>query len=183
MKIYIPVLLILFLSGFEIIGQVKYEKESRIKEHLVPGSVPFDKKLKWYHEQALDRVSFEVKTTYQGNKYSIEFDDQGKIEDIEVKIKWKEVPLDVQGQMEIVWQTNHQKTKICKVQRQYLGDESRLLELLNATQVNGLKANYEIVINTKTGKNHEKYEYLFSAQGLFIKKSRIIVKNTDNLDY
>jgi hypothetical protein len=96
--IKVAVLLLLFCTGSLAFSQLKYEREYRISKEEVPEEalayiqkIGFDKKVKWYREEGLKSWSIEAKTRDNGQLYSIEFDSLGRIEDVEIKIKWKEV--------------------------------------------------------------------------------------------
>ena len=91
-------LLILFLPGL-LCSQQKYEKEYRITTEDLPtealnyiNAFPFDKKIKWYREEGLNTSSIEAKTRYKKQKYSIEFSNDGTLEDVEIKIPFKSIP-------------------------------------------------------------------------------------------
>ncbi|MEZ4934623.1 MAG: hypothetical protein R2788_21160 [Saprospiraceae bacterium] len=79
----------------QIHAQVKYEKESRLKEKDVPSialdfidSLAVKKKVRWYLEEGFNRTSVEAKFKMDNRKYSIEFDTIGNLEDIEIQVKW-----------------------------------------------------------------------------------------------
>lgn len=79
------------------IGQTKNEKEERIKKEVFPkialltlNDLPqSSKRLKFYRETDGDKKSYEAKFKLNRKIYSIEFNSQGQLEDVEVKIKKK----------------------------------------------------------------------------------------------
>ena len=90
-KKYCIIFLFCFLSHLTY-AQVKIEKESRVVSNDVPEIAikwledVFDhkKKLKWYFEISADSHSYEAKFIRKGKKFSVEFSEEGIIEDIEV---------------------------------------------------------------------------------------------------
>jgi len=186
--------LLIFLSLLFIqqaLAQDKYEKESRIKRAEVPekavrfiDSAKLTKKLKWYEEQGLRLTTYEVKTCHNKSKYSIEFDASGSIEDIEIDRKWNEIPADTQSIINSFLDSIYQKKKIRKVQIQFTGSSDELHKML--TQPNStvtVTTKYEIVVKGKKNNEYEMVEYLFSDNGKMERRSKIILKNTDNLEY
>jgi hypothetical protein len=172
-------------------AQVKFEREYRIDKNDVPvpanqfiDAIDFKKKVKWYKEEGLQTHTYEAKTKFSGRKYSIEFDSIGHLEDIEYEIKWKEISEESKAKINSYLKENYQKSKICKVQIQLSGDPDRLLKLIT-TQANdqNITVNYEIVIKGKRDRSFDLFEYLFAYNGELIKRSKIILKNTDNLEY
>jgi hypothetical protein len=94
--ILLKILLLLATSAF---GQVKYEKEFRLKPGQVPvkarqfiDSINLQQKVKWYYEQNLKGNSIEAKFRMNHKRYSIEFDTLGNLQDVEVQIGWEQMP-------------------------------------------------------------------------------------------
>jgi len=109
-------------------AQEKFEKEYRIKTEEVPvkalkfvTQLGFTKKVKWYREEGLTQTSIEAKSKKNREKYSIEFDELGTIEDIEKKIAWSSIPLSTRNNIRSYFDTAHQKICIQKIQIQYTG--------------------------------------------------------------
>lgn len=182
---------LLLLSCSITFGQKKYEKEYRIKKKTVPTealefvkALGFEKRIKWYKEEGLNKNSIEAKTKQHKKRYSIEFDTSGEIEDIEIKIKWRDVPTETQEMISKKFRTEHQKFKIQKIQIQYSGSKESLIKTITQNQpVEGIAIHYELVVKTKTNKDRQDFEYLFSEKGELKKKSVIVSKNSDHLEY
>ena len=174
-------------------GQIKYEREYRLDISQVPpqalefvDALNLTNKIKWYKEEGFYKNSIEAKTRYQSKKYSIEFDTSGTIEDIEVEINWEEVPLDTRNAIDEYLDTNFQKSKICKVQRQFVGDEEYLLKITSTEAFHSndhINVHYELEVAVKRKEKHQKLELLFDEGGRLLKESTIIFKNTDHLEY
>lgn len=190
MKTKISFVIGFFLLSSLVFGQTKYEKEYRLKLSSVPEeaqdflkALGFNSKIKWYKEEGLASTSIEAKTEFNDKKYSIEFDSNGQIEDIEVEVEWKELPTATQTKICDYLTENHQKYKIEKIQIQYTGDSDNLIKKVTNSAEEGITTHYEIIVKGKTNDNFQLLEYLFSDEGNMVKKSVIVFKNTDNLEY
>lgn len=173
-------------------AQLKYEREYRLDESQVPkqaldfiDSLKFFSKVKWYKEENLNKNSVEAKFKYESQKYSVEFDTSGVIEDIELQIQWDEIPSNTQNTISAYFKSNYDKHKVWKIQRQYVGSADSLLQIRSKKTRNleNIVIRYEIVAKVKKEKKHQKLELLFDKDGGLIQKSVIIFKNTDNLEY
>ena len=171
--------------------QVKYEKEYRIDEGRIPeniksylNTITFKNKIKWYKDEALNKYTYEAKTSHNNLNFSIEFDSLGIIEDVEFEIEWKNIPKLTKKNIEIYLDSVYQKKKIIKVQVQYTGKSENLIDVIKDIELkNRLTRKYEIVLKGKENKKLQMMEYLFSNEGKFEDKAIIIMKNTDNLEY
>jgi len=190
----IVISIILFLTAFNYtIAQIKYEKEYKLNQEQVPrialdfvDKLGFEKKVKWYKEEAIDKTSIEAKTKHFSKKYSVEFNSDGEIEDIEIKIESEEVPTEVYQSILQYLNTNYQKVKICKIQLQLSGESNALIQTINNQDFkdnSNITTRYEIVLNAKESREYQKLEYLFNHQGDMLRKAVILLKNTDNLEY
>jgi hypothetical protein len=184
-------LCLVFLLINNISAQDKYEKEYRISLDEVPTSAKlfvdsfgFHKKIKWYIEESLTGKSIEAKTKKQKQKYSIEFDTLGRLEDVEIQKKWKQLPNSFQQIANNHFENEFKKSKIIKVQEQFTGSESRILDyLLNKNNKNGLIIKYEIVVEGSDENGVKWYEYTFLENGEVEGRKNIIFKNIDNLEF
>lgn len=182
------ILLSIFFIPLYSYSQSKIEIEKRVKKQNVPlpaqkfvDSLSFSSKVKWFIEQDYTQKTYEAKTKEKGKKYSIEFDSLGQIEDIEVAIKWKDIPLSTQKNICEKLKMNFEKHKIKKIQIQYTGKENDLLNLKTNTE--NLTVKYEVVIRGRKDTKEAFYEYLFSESGELEEKTQIDFRNTDHLDY
>ncbi len=185
-------LLIIFLS-FSISGfsQYKYEKEFRIKESDVPenavnfvNEINFSSRIKWYKEIGQDIMYYEAKTKHKGERYSVKFQEDGSLLDVEIVIASSEIPDDTYNKIEEHFNSEYDKYSIEKIQIQFLGNPKRILDFLeNREDKNGIETNYEIVISTKVEGTYVMFEYLFSENGSLIRKSKIVLKSIDNIIY
>lgn len=188
------ILLFVLLSSSitSLLGQQKFEQEYRLEEKEVPmpaydfvDEISFERKVRWYLEEGLDRFSIEAKTKYRGNRYSLEFDSTGVLEDIEIEVEMEELPSLVIDSIHTYLSKTFQKSKVTKVQLQLVGDPARLKEWFDipfATHEE-IEVNYEIVAKTRNGQERKEWEFLFNDVGRKRSESEIITKNTDILEF
>ncbi|MEM1135688.1 MAG: hypothetical protein AAGI07_07590 [Bacteroidota bacterium] len=172
-------------------GQTKYEKESRLKRNNIPlqakafiDSLGFDKKVKWYFEESLIGKSIEAKTNFNKEKYSIEFDTAGILQDVEIEIDWHKVPIETQKNISNYLATVFSNYQFIKIQVQFTGKPQDLLQYLKKITIEKtFTTRYEIVVKGKKQGKRDWYEITFSEAGNFESISKIIFRNTDNLEY
>jgi hypothetical protein len=185
----ISVFTVIFLTATTLFGQVKIEKETRIKPEEAPEisrgfieKTGFEKKIKWYREEGIDDTSYEAKTKHNGKLHSVEFLENGMLEDVEITIKWNRLPFDLQERITNHLVDKHDKFSIEKIQIQYIGKDDDIISFLKeGMREEALQINYELVVETKTGKALKVFEYLFSATGEYIQSNEVVFRNTDNL--
>jgi hypothetical protein len=188
-KILATVLLV--IGAEQLFGQLKYEKESRLGKNEAPrlalqfiDALELQGKVKWYLEEGLDRTSIEAKFTSQKSRYSIEFDVQGNLEDVEVLVKWNEIDASLKETIVDQFCEDCRKITVQRVQVQYTGELLALQDLVKTRESNGnYVQRYEIVIRCRTPKDTRQYEYLFSNTGEKLSRSEIVFKNASNLEY
>ncbi len=189
LKIRILILIFLFFGLSDIKGQIKYEKEYRLKPNEVPleirgfiDSCDFTSKIKWFAEESEHGKSFEAKVTPDRSEYSIEFDTWGNLEDVELEVEWDKLTPQVRDFVSQHFEKAFLKHKIIKIQLQWTGQRSELLQIVKSRRRSDV-INYEIVVKGKNTDKTHWYEYLFDSQGTILRTSEIVFRNTDNLDY
>jgi hypothetical protein len=184
----------LFILLFQInpaSGQEKYEKESRIKAREAPAraidfidSLDIDARIKWYSEEGLDGKSVEAKYRKNKQKYSVEFDTLGNIQDVEIKVKWANLDAHLKDIITEQLGKDCDKHKIRKVQIQYSGDRDEILaKTKGKDKATDITTRYEIIVRCRADWNVNLYEYLFSDAGQILTTSKIIFKNSSHLEY
>jgi len=188
-KLNLTVLLILiFLSSF---SQLKFEKESRLKRTDIPpiasemlDSLAISGKIKWYSEQSLTGNSIEAKFRLNKKYYSIEFDTEGNLQDVEITIQINEIPGEVK---EIIFknlESEFNKYSIQKIQVHYPGNNPEILSIIkNPPKETANTVKYELIVNGKTGNSTKQYEMVFDNNGILKEKKEITQKNADNLEF
>jgi hypothetical protein len=185
------VLLILGMASTKLYAQEKFERESRLKRSDVPekalcfiDSLEIKSRVKWYFEQGLERSSIEAKFKKDKKKHSVEFDSLGNIEDVEILIKWKKLPAQLKDSINFQFQTDCAKHKIEKVQIQFTGGCEALFAKIKTQEINLLlTTRYEIIVRCSSSNDINLFEYLFGEDGEVISRSKIIFKNSTNLEF
>ena len=172
-------------------GQTKYEREYRLKEQEVPASakkyireLQSGARIKWYYEDDAVDDAIEAKFKCQGQRYSVEFDTLGELEDIEIQYRFKALPEQVQRAVEKNLEETYDSHKVRKVQIQYLGEAEDLLALIrDGDQSVPFTTNYELIVKGKGPNRVHLYEVTYDRTGARTKTARIVLRNIDNLEY
>lgn len=188
-------LLILVLFQFSMVNsQVKVEREHRIKKNQFPETahdfikekLQDAKKLRFYKETDTAKISYQARFKKDKLYYSIEFDESGKLEDIEILIKEVDVPEDSWSNITKFLNEKFTEFKIRKIQQQYpiTSDETAKTTLYNAFQNLLIPSlNYELLVRGKIHEDRADYEILFGAEGDFIKMRESLPANYDHVLY
>ncbi len=172
---------ILILFTHSMWSQTKDEREFRVEMHAFPvvgqsilKELPKTvKRLKLYKEIDGEKISYEAKFKYKKNRYSLELDTNGTIEDIEMIVKEKSLPMDV---IELYFQSHYIKFTIIKIQKQLVNSSSKsdsdfLKDVLEGSHEH--EVNFEIIAATKTDSSRAVMEFLFTESGTFV-NSRVL---------
>ncbi|WP_297705558.1 hypothetical protein [uncultured Eudoraea sp.] len=195
MKYRFLLLLIMALFQFSTgLSQIKVEREHRIKKNQFPEAahdfikvkLQNAKKLRFYKETDTSKISYEAKFKKDKLYYSIEFDESGKLEVIEILIKEVDVPEDSWSKITKFLNEKFNKFKIRKIQQQYpIASDQNVETTLNNAFQNLLipSLNYELLVRGKIHDEHADYEILFGAEGDFIKMRESLPANYDHVLY
>lgn len=192
MKYSLVPILILFLVDVAL-GQNKYERESRIDREQFPKTsfkliedyLIDAKRIRFYHETDGKKMSYEAKFKKGKLHYSIEFNEDGVLEDVEFIITEDDIP-------ESTWTTiidylkiTYSKYRIRKIQQQHpLHNQDSQKTIHDALQNLLLPyINYEVVFATKEKKDFQTYEALFDADGQLIKIRKSFPPSYDHVLY
>lgn len=161
------------------IAQTKNEKEQRIQLSEFPklakstiSKLPKDcKRFKYYFETDGDKLSFEVKFTFNKRRYSLEFSEDGQIEDIESIVKLRHIPTSIKQNINSYFKLTFKTHKLIKLQNQYVynseGNQSQFVsDVLFQKQTTA--PNYEIIAEVKIEKHRVLREFTFTNKGEFI---------------
>ena len=173
------------------IGQKKYEREYDIRQNDVPkraldfvSSVFKNAKINWYGEESLTGKSIEAKLKDSGKRYSIEFDESGKIQDIEILSSMGKIDTQIRNIIKDNLSNAFSKYKVTKTQIQWNGSESELKKALLADKLPGeIVVRYEMVVRGTRGKKAGYFEVLFESNGSVTSIKEIVQRNADNLIY
>ena len=174
-------------------GQNKYEKEYRISQsefpanayELIAEQLEASKRIRFYKETDSLKHSFEAKFKKRKLHYSVEFDEQGKLEDIEVIIKEKDIPEDSWGKINRYLQNEFDKVRIIKIQQQYAANGTSEKELIHHAFQNLILPyiNYEIIFASKDDKGFQTFEALYNAEGELRKLRKSLSSSYDHVLY
>lgn len=181
MKIKLALLAVLTLISLQaLLSQSKNEKEERIKRSDFPEkiqniikSLPKEcKRLKFYKETDGTKKSYEVKFKYKKQHYSLEFSENGMIEDIEVLTKLNDIKLPIKKQIKIYFKQSFDKHKLIKIQKQYVYSKEIkpsqfIIDVLNKKAKATI--NFEIIAEVKSKKTREIREFTFNNNGQFLR--------------
>lgn len=184
-------ILLVFTFSKTVFGQEKMESERRISCNEVPSnaiafvdSLGQKNKVRWYLEEGINNTTIEAKFKKNKEKYSVEFDTTGTLQDVEVEINWVSLPKLVKDSIQLKLNNVYKKHKINKVQVQYSGNNTSLIKKLNSSiEHKDIVVKYEIIVRGRTEEGLALYEYLFNDKGEFVSFSKIIFKNSSNLEY
>ena len=172
-------------------GQIKYEREFRIKEMEVPAgaidfihALPFEINTKWYKEISLDGVTVEAKFKVDNHSYSIEFDTLGNLQDIEIGKDWMELPSATRENITAHLEPLFSRYRIEKTQEQLTGEKDALIALMrDKVSSHAYTTRYEVEVRARVAREYIAYEILYDKEGNMIRKSEIVTRDTDNLEY
>ncbi|GAB5563665.1 MAG: hypothetical protein Wins2KO_07280 [Winogradskyella sp.] len=186
-------LILLFIIQFSF-SQTKNEKEERIPKELFPTRAlklinnlhTNCKRIRFYKETDGDKKSYEVKFKYQKKKYSIEFSEDGILEDIEVLIKFKNLEKVIRANIKTHFKSSYKKYKLIKVQAQYLSQNDADLDKFIEDVLNNNEAiqpNFEIIAEVRDVKKREIKEFTFNSKGEFIKDRTLEPESYEHVLY
>jgi hypothetical protein len=171
-------------------AQEKQEQEFRIDDSEVPqaassfiAQVPVKKSFRWYKEKNGALVTFEAKGRWNRHEISIEFDDAGVIEDIEITQKMRSIPQAVRERITAVLKEESSRYRIKKMQYQFVGKPEVLLALLMRDSLEQLSSNYELVVQVKVDNAYHIYEYLFDNSGKLTQRLEVMERNSFNIQF
>jgi hypothetical protein len=172
-------------------AQKKYEREYAIKQSAVPEkavefvrSVFEKEKIHWYGEESLDATTLEAKLKSGGKQYSIEFDQSGEIQDVELLTKFSRIDPKARETIHKKLKKEFTKYKVVKTQIQYKGNKSNLKKAIQSEQVpEAVNIHYELVLNAVKEKVMNYFEVLCDQNGSVVSIHEIVQRNSDNLIY
>lgn len=153
----------------------KIEKEEKITLDLIPKSMEkavveigyARKKVRYYRETDGEKVSYEAKLRYRGKKYSIEFNENGILEDVEIDTRKRKISKEALLNIESVLDTMARKYLIEKIQEQYLAKHKTTTQVKENISNNKID-NYELIVAFKDKRTIYRKEMLFDKKGNLI---------------
>ncbi|GGD52352.1 hypothetical protein GCM10011361_18780 [Muriicola marianensis] len=183
-----------FLVSFHLCGQAKYEREFRITKSQFPEQaltwiaeeLKDARRVRFYKEIDSARVSYEAKFKKDRLHYSVEFNAQGELEDIELLIEEVDIPREVYQAIENYITGECSRFKIRRLQQQYPMTMERNTEAVIRDAFQNLilpYINYELIVSCRKDTGRVEYEYLFNAEGSFISRRISLPPNYDHILY
>lgn len=187
--LFITLLLWSMSKGF---GQQKFEREYRINSEDVPSAainfiqkITDKKRLKWVAEESHDGKTIEAKFYKNRRKYSVEFDKQGQLIDIEILISVSNLPASEKVLLEKTLGNEFAKFSILKIQKQFKNITFDQIEsFFNSKENKDFDTyDFEVVVKGKSKDRFELYELLLSKSGTLLKKLKFGPQNSLNLQF
>ncbi|SDD84470.1 hypothetical protein SAMN05421636_10288 [Pricia antarctica] len=185
--------LLLVLGGCWAHAQNKDEREHRIKKSQFPEKALsyIDEKLegarriRFYRETDGTKTSYEAKFKKDRLKYSVEFSEDGVLEDIEFLIGAIDIPDDTFSKMKEYLEKDFLKYRIRRIQKRYpIGKNDTETIVKHAFQNLMLPyIKYEIIVFGKKERGFARYEILFDADGNFENFRKSLPPNYDHILY
>ena len=152
---------------------------------LLRQSMPDLKKVRYYEETDGDNLSYEAKFQFQKRFFSVEFSKEGLLEDVEVKISYKNLPSPLRNQIEHYLKQESEIFKVIKAQKQYkhTGADPQTTLVIALQEGESEAIFFELEVDMNKGKGWSSYEILFDRNGRFVSKRRIVTRSLDNLLY
>ena len=179
----VGLLLFIFLCSPGTLAQDKMEAEKRISQVSFPDAalaylspiITKTNRIKYYFETDGTRSSYEAKFKLNGLKHSVEFDEKGQLEDIEIDVKIKRIDYLLRDVITHWLDGQFTKWRIEKFQLQYLPDDKgNLLMRMESGEKNLPAPNFEIIVMTKENGSVNQYELLFDWEGNFVNKRKVV---------
>ncbi|WKN46097.1 hypothetical protein [Tunicatimonas pelagia] len=167
---------------------VKQEQEKRIKLQEIP-KVAQDyldsiwlkesRRKRFYRETDGKNLSYETKLVRNRRRFNIEFNDDGKLQDIEELTRFEEIPDSVRLRTDSVLTNGYSRHTIQRIQRQFLPNQTDDYQELTSENTQ----NYELEVSLNEGSEVHSYEMLFNSQSVLQQKRLIIRRLLDNFLY
>ncbi|HOP44055.1 MAG TPA: hypothetical protein PLA11_11100 [Flavobacteriales bacterium] len=176
--------------AWQLPAQFKYEHEERMAAEAVPGTaravvemLELQGRVRWYREQGYDRTSIEAKVRHRGKRYSIEFDAGGRLEDVEVEVSQRTVPVVVWKRISALLTDSLGRYRVQKLQERYTGRPEAVKRHLHGQHSEDVLAGYELMVSAREEGAYVLFEYEFTADGAFVRRDRVVLHHADHIMY
>jgi hypothetical protein len=187
---------LLLSAGNALAQAVKNEMETSIQPNQMPekamlllGPVLTDAlRVRYFRETDGDLVTYESKLQWKGDFYSIEFEQDGSLLDIEKLVKFRSLPKEIRQQVETQMETEFGRHRIRRTQVQfsagYSGQpDAEIISKFINNAGGELTVRYEIEADGRIGSQIGGYELLFDPDGKLVKRRPIVRRPLDNILY
>jgi hypothetical protein len=189
-------LLALLAAGNAFSQNVKEEVEISIRQHQMPEKaisllqplLEEASKVRFYRETDGEQITYEGKLRWKGKFYSIEFSQDGRLQDIEQLVKFRHLPGEIRKQVEAQMDKEFGHYRIRRTQVQYSAGtpdqpDADVFRDFAGQQYDSLTVRYEIEADGRNGSQIGGYELLFDPDGKLVKKRPIVRRSLDNILY
>jgi len=169
----------------------KQEQEFRIDKSELPKIILTNlsdylkesKRVRYYKELDGNKSSYEVKFKRNRLLYSVEFDQEGKLEDVEFVINPVDIPETTLKAIHKYLSSNYKKYRIKKIQQQHPnidGDSNDVLKsAFQNLQTSSIR--YELIISASKSKAYNEYEVTFNNEGVHVSTREQVKSNYDHV--
>lgn len=186
-------LLFLCCLPFWVVSQEKREQEFRIDREKFPeaalaqieGYLTNAKRIRFYQEMDSTKKSYEAKFKKGRLHYSVEFNENGILEDVEFIIKERDIPRDTWDTIMDYLDATYPKFRIKKIQQQHPKADRDSKKTLHEAFQNLMlpHINYEFVFSAKNENGFQTYEALFNFEGNLINIRKSFPPSYDHVLY
>jgi len=195
-KVFFLNIVIITLSAPIVVSQaVKNEIEDSIKRGEMPEAAieTLDEfwsnltDIRYYFQTDGESESYEAKLEWQGNSYSIEFDETGRVLNVEQLINWNQVSSEASKSIDEYLQKEFRRVNIIRLQRQYIADDDDdsddedFIDDILEDDEEDFKIRYEFEVEGRSGKQIGAFELLFDHSGDLIQRRKIERRSVDNI--
>ncbi|WKN46026.1 hypothetical protein [Tunicatimonas pelagia] len=182
---------LLLLANVTLFAQDKIEVERTVSSSQVPSAARAwlhetysqTPRLRWYLEKSSGETSYEAKLRHRGAWHSVEFGEDGVLQDIEIIVRMRDLPKAAHQGIVAYLDTTYIKHRIRKIQQQLTGSPEVVRAVVQGEPAEEVTYRYEIEFYGKNRQSKALWEGLFDGQGQLQERKRIILRPTDNLLY
>jgi hypothetical protein len=175
--------------------EVKNEVEDSIKREEMPKNAleVLDvfwaelNDIRYYFQTDGEKETYEAKLEWRGNSYSIEFDETGRIMDVEQLIDMEMISSGAVNGINEYLQKEFRRLNIIRLQRQYISDDEEetegedFIEDILEGDEDDFEIRYELEVEGRSGRQIGAFELLFDNSGYLIQRRKIERRSVDNI--
>ena len=122
-------------------------------------------RVRWYKQHGFENNSFEAKFKHKRQNYSVEFQEDGTLKDVEVLIRVADINDVLFEKIDAKLKAELSEYRITRLQRQIVASSTEISKYFeNKSNLASLKQNYEMVLWTRINNKIITYEYLFDSK-------------------
>ena len=185
----------LLFTSFAVVSaqDIKNENEESINREDMPTSSLTminrfwnkEKKVDFYRQKNGEMISYKAKLEWNDYQYSIEFDSEGSLVNVEQLIDFNDIPVASQNTITEELSKQYTRFRFIRIQRQYSAEEAddrdEILEDVIDEDYEDLIIRFEIVVDAQNKAVMGSFESLFDEHGNMIQKRRIVRRSLDNI--